>query len=178
MTVTSKMIKDLVKKDLWVLLLAASAPFVAARGDELGTFGQWRAFTQASGEGEGKGKSCIAMTPPALPTSTQSVDHFFLMVSGPYSPMAIFLSPTALHVKKPAEVRIGSKTFPFKCQAHRAYSLNPAQDGSLLKELETATSLTFSGFTAQEKPITRTYSLAGIKKAILACRQACPSKAS
>ncbi|MEN3975150.1 hypothetical protein [Emcibacter sp. SYSU 3D8] len=155
---------------------AAAGPALAAQPKLLGTFTDWDAFTN----GSGNAKTCWAITVPKR-TKPQEVDHtgvFFMVSHKPgkkISDEVRFGARYTLKSNKDGTAIMGGFKEPLFNSGKDAWAYDAASDKRIVATMKGAALLTVKEMAANGDNTEYDFSLSGFTAAINAAKQACGS---
>lgn len=147
---------------------------LAADPKELGTFGEWTAYTFT----EGKGKVCYMATQPSKSEGdyTQRGDVFFLVTHRPAEKannVISIVSGYPYKVKSEVELVLGKKSWRLFTQGERAWAVDEKTDSDIANGMRKGPSIVAKGVSTKGTTTADTFSLKGYGPAYDAINKEC-----
>lgn len=161
-----------------VLGLCLSTARAAPEAQELGTFGDWKAYADMEG---GKKICYLAIKPSKTEGGYKARGNVFLTITHrPVAKTFDVVSIVAGYQYKPdsdVAVDVGKSSWSLFTNADRAWARDAATDKAIVKSLAKAASLVAKGTSNRGTPTTDTFEMAGFGKAYKAINDACKKPA-
>jgi invasion protein IalB len=142
---------------------------------ELGTFGDWVAYSTQSG----RNKVCYILTKPKerLPKTLNRDPGFLFITSRPAEQVrneVSFVLGFAARETTPGEASIGATTFALAPKGKNAWIANAAEENSFIEAARRGQSLSVKVTSGRGNLSTDRYSLSGLAQALDRMRRECP----
>lgn len=154
---------------------AAASPAGQGQALELGTFGEWTAYTSQAG----RSKVCYILTKPKerLPKTLTRDPGFLFITSRPSEQVrneVSFVLGFAAKESTPGQAVIGSTTFALSPKGKNAWIANAAEENSFIEAARRGQSMNVKVTSRRGNASTDRYSLAGLAQALDRMRRECP----
>ena len=152
----------------------ASGKDAKGKPQQVGTFGDWGAFTA-----QGKGKTCYALAEPRdrLPASLKRDKAYIFISNRPgenvRSEVSIIMG-FAMKDNSDAKAEIGTTTFDLICKGTNAWVKNAAKEGEFIEALKRGSKLVIKASSTKGSLNTDSYSLGGLSEALARVQKDCP----
>jgi invasion protein IalB len=161
-----------------LLGLSLSAAHAAPEAQDLGTFGNWKAYADVEA---GKKLCYLAMKPDKTEGGYKARGNVFLTITHrPATKAFDVVSIVAGYQYKPdsdVAVNIGPSSWSLFSAADRAWARDAATDAAIVKAMAKGTALVAKGTSNRGTPTTDTFTLTGFGKAYKAINDACKKPA-
>lgn len=153
----------------------AAAPAGQGNALELGTFGEWVAYSSQSG----RTKVCYVLTKPKerLPKALTRDPGFLFITSRPGEQVrneVSFVLGFAAKESTPGEASIGNATFALAPKGKNAWIANAAEENAFIEAARRGQTMNVKVTSGRGNASTDRYSLAGLTQALERMRRECP----